>query len=76
MIRTPALTDDQVSFMFETLLDLPPRAADLAALHVLCPSGITVEAVADYVWDHWMGEPEKPSLEQVVAAARVCVFKD
>ena len=35
--------------------------------------GGTPDAVADYIWDHHLGEPECPSWHQVQAAVRVIV---
>lgn len=28
------------------------------------------DAAADLIWDHWMGEPEEPSFEEVEAGLR------
>jgi hypothetical protein len=63
------LTDPQVAAAFEALLGLPPRAADLAALRVLHPD-LSVAELARYLWDHFGGEPDEPTLEQVEAAVR------
>lgn len=32
--------------------------------------GRTPEMVAEYIWDHWMGEPEEPSCEDIEAQIR------
>jgi hypothetical protein len=68
-----ALTDQQVAAVFTTLLGWQPRLADLAVLRVLSPGDLSVEALAEYIWDHVGGEPAEPSLEQVAAAVREVV---
>jgi hypothetical protein len=67
------LTDEQAAAVFETLLGCRPRAADLAVLRALNPDGLSVEAVAEYIWDHVGGSPAEPSLEEVAAAVREVV---
>jgi hypothetical protein len=61
------MTDDQVIKVFAVLFDMEIRKADLAVLKVLDPNGITAAGLAEYLWDHWMGEPAKPTVEQVEA---------
>jgi hypothetical protein len=71
-----ALTDDQVTAVFETLLDFPPRAVDLAVLRVLSPSGPTPVELTLYIWDHILGEPDEPTLERVAGAVWDCLNED
>jgi hypothetical protein len=59
-----AVTDDDIILVFETILGMPPRRADLAVLLQL-ESQPTPRGVAEYIWDHMMGEPDKPSCEEV-----------
>jgi hypothetical protein len=73
---TTALTNQQVTVVFEALLGFPPRAADLAVLRAMHPDELAVEEVASYIWDHMLGEPDEPTLEQVEAAARDCMVED
>lgn len=63
-----ALSQEQIMNIFETLLGCSPRAADLAVLKAMSPDGVTPDDLADYIWDHWMGEPDSPTLEQVQLA--------
>jgi len=56
------LTDEQINQAFEATLGLPPRLADVTVLRSM---GATVENLALLIWDHWMGEPDEPSLQQV-----------
>lgn len=62
MIDTGTLTDGQIGAAFQALLGIEPREADVAVVRML---GGTVEVLAEFLWDHWMGEPETPTLEQV-----------
>jgi hypothetical protein len=55
------MRDDQMSGLFESILGIPPRASDMAVMHVLSPEP-TIADVAEYIWDHWMGEPDEPTL--------------
>lgn len=55
---------EQIKKAFNQILDIDPREADYQVLEMLGP---TVENVADYIWDHWLGEPESPSLEDIEA---------
>jgi hypothetical protein len=71
--RLATLTDQQVIAVFEALLGCPPRAADLAVLRLLNPSGLTVEDLAGYIHDHWLGSPDEPTIEQVEAAVHACL---
>lgn len=47
-----------------------PREADLLICERL---GATVDVVADYCWDHLMGEPRNPSLAKVTKLIQACV---
>ena len=60
----------QTSRIFKLIFGVPPRAADLEIIAAL---GGTVDAVADYIWDHHLGEPDVPSWFQVQRAVQVIV---
>lgn len=61
------LTKEQISSVFESRLGHPPRAADVWAVEAM---GGTVDVLAEYIWDHWLGEPEELSLEEVKREVR------
>ena len=62
------LTDEaEVRALFQYLADERARAADLAVIGLL---GNTADALVEYVWDHWLGEPRKPSLDQLTVKAQ------
>ena len=56
------MTNEQITNAFEAVLGIPPRQADLMVLQIM---GTDSEAVAEYIWDHWLGEPDEPSFEAV-----------
>jgi hypothetical protein len=56
------LTDQQVTAAFVAVVGTDPRPADLAVVRSL---GGTAQDVAEYLWDHWMGEPLQPTLAEV-----------
>lgn len=56
------VTDEQITAAFQEILEMDPRPADLAILKMM---GATPEVVADYLWDHMMGEPDEPTLDAV-----------
>jgi len=64
------MTEEEIVTVFEALLGCPPRAADLAVLQALEPTGVTVAGLAAYMHDHLLGEPEEPTLESVEAEIR------
>jgi hypothetical protein len=59
-----AVTDDDIILAFETILGMPPRRADLAVLRQLEPEP-TARCLAEYIHRHWMGQPDKPTCEEV-----------
>ena len=59
--RRAPLTDAEIKQAFEFVLGVTPRAADLAVLRVLNPA-VTTADLAEYIWDHWLGEPDNPTL--------------
>ena len=69
------LTDQQITNVFAALLGIAPRAADLAVLRVMKPDGVTVKALAEYLWDHRMGEPDEPTLVQGQGGTVLTVVK-
>lgn len=58
----PMLTNEQIILAFTKVLGHPPRSADL----VVVMSG-SVDDLAEYLWDHWMGGPNEPTLADVKA---------
>lgn len=56
MNNDEVLTDEEVTLVWEDRMGFPPRAADLAIIQQM---GGTIAQFAEYVWDHWMGEPEE-----------------
>ncbi len=62
-----------VHLCFKQVLGTGPRVADHALLGATCPDvkdmsdlrSRYIPALAEYVWDHWMGEPEDPTVEDV-----------
>jgi hypothetical protein len=65
--KQPALSDAQLTAAFEAVVGMPPRTADRAVMQMM---GATPENVADYLWDHWLGEPETPDVNDVLAAVQ------
>ena len=63
-----AITDEQIKQVFNHFFELDPRQADLSVIEML---GMTDSALAEYIWDHWMGEPDEPTMEQVHAAIKL-----
>jgi hypothetical protein len=57
-----ALSEQQIRTAFEACVGLPSREADVQLVLLL---GATSEALAEYIWDHWLGEPEQPTLEDL-----------
>lgn len=61
------LRDEQIEVAFEAALRFRPRPADVAVVKML---GGTVEVLAEYVWDHWLGEPTSPTPEALAERMR------
>lgn len=56
------LTDEQIERAFVSVLGMQPRTADIAVVQML---GGTPEALAEYIWDHWLGEPDRPKQKDI-----------
>ena len=56
------ITKHDVKFVFLVGFGFEPREADIQVLDML---GLTSQTLAEYIWDHWLGEPEEPALNQV-----------
>lgn len=56
------LTREQMVTAFEAVLEIPPRGTDVDFLYTI---GCTVNFLADYIWDQWLGEPESPTVEDI-----------
>lgn len=50
------VSDADITKVFKEVTGMVPRLCDLHVVHL---SGGTREALADYLWDHWLGEPEE-----------------
>ncbi len=59
------LTDEQIDLAFEHVLGIKPREGDRQVVRML---GGTANVLADYIWDHWLGEPETATIAEVEAA--------
>lgn len=57
-----ALTREQVAKAFAEVVGMKPREADYRMLEHLKAGP---KETAEYLWDHYMGEPRVPSLETV-----------
>lgn len=64
------MTPDQITLVFEAILGMLPRAADLAMLNLL---GCDPDTVADYIWDHMLGEPDSPTRDDVLARIQTLI---
>lgn len=62
MTEHTILTDEQVNTAFLALVGLEARTADLQVVDMM---GGTPEACAEYLWDHFMGEPDVPTVEDL-----------
>lgn len=70
---TPNERNNLVHLCFTNIFGYTFRHADLAVIEAMSPEIKTVKdlkseyvpIVAEYVWDHWMGEPEDPQLQDV-----------
>ena len=59
------LTGDQIADVFAIVIGVQARRADVQVVQSL---GGTPQVLAEYIWDHWMGEPDEPTQQQVLAA--------
>lgn len=57
-----SLTEDQIREGFRAVLGMEPREADVSVVSSL---GGTRAVLADYLWDHWLGEPEDLEVETI-----------
>lgn len=58
----PVLTDGQIVAAFEHWIGRGPRLADLAVCNIL---GRSPGSVAEFLWDHLMGEPVQPTPQAI-----------
>lgn len=58
------ITRDEVKAAFNVILGMDPREADYAVVEAM---GSTTNVLAEYLWDHWMGEPEHISVTRIHA---------
>jgi hypothetical protein len=49
----------------ETQLEHAPRVADVLVGKTMPGGGWTMDTLASYIWDHWMGEPADPEEDLV-----------
>jgi hypothetical protein len=59
------LTGDQIADVFDIVIGAQGRRADVQVVHML---GGTPEVLAEYIWDHWLSEPDEPTQQQVLVA--------
>lgn len=57
------ITREQVDKVFGAAFGFPAREADKQIVEML---GGTREALADYVWDHWLGKPRNPNVKKIL----------
>lgn len=56
------LTEGQMARVWNRAFGMNPRVADYGAVKVM---GDTENALADYIWDHMLGEPDNPTIGKV-----------
>lgn len=56
------LTDKELEIAFVMTVGIAPRGADVAVLDTL---GRDAGSVAEYLWDHWLGEPDSPTADEL-----------
>jgi len=56
------MTDEQIRYAFQLLMGIAARPSDVATIKLL---GATEEAMGEYLWDHWLGEPKELTAEAV-----------
>jgi hypothetical protein len=59
--RRTLVTRDQMKKAFNAV-SIEPREADYSVVEML---GGDFEELAEYAWDHWMGEPSSPTVRDV-----------
>ena len=59
------LTGDQIADVFDIVIGVQARRANVQVVQTL---GGPPEVLAEYIWDHWMGEPDEPTQQQVLVA--------
>lgn len=64
-VPTGDMTPDAIGAAFLAVYGGPPRSADLAVLEM---TGKGASEVAEYIWDHMLGEPEQPTQRAVLLA--------
>lgn len=72
-VDTPAEAQRALRFLMYYVMCVEPREADKAVVEMVTKGHSPEEAqrlVADYVWDHIMGEPEEFSAEQLLEVYR------
>ncbi len=55
-----SLSNTQIAAVFNILLGMSPREVDIQVLRLM---GATPDNLAEYIWDHWLGEPDEPTVE-------------
>jgi hypothetical protein len=59
------LAGDQITDVFDIVIGVQARHADVQVVQTL---GGTPEVLAEYIWDHWLSEPDEPTQQQVLVA--------
>ncbi len=58
---------------FEKTLGMRPRAIDTMVVMELAKGSEDIsEVLGEYIWDHWLGEPDAPTMEEVIEICREC----
>lgn len=55
----------QIAVVFAVVIGVQARPADVQVVQSL---GGTPQVLAEYIWDHWMGEADEPTQQQVLVA--------
>lgn len=75
-MQNTVLTDEQITKVWGHLFGFPPRGVDLMIVRMMEPEGPTAAGVAEYIWDHWMGEPDRPTVEDIINAISTGKYDD
>lgn len=61
-----ASTEELMNIVWNSVLRMPPRKADVILVEQMMGMGVDRnQVVAEYLWDHWLGEPDHPTLETI-----------
>jgi len=66
------ITRQQITRAFERVLGVEPREADIQLVQMM-GFDLDVGDLSEYIWDHWMGEPDEPSLDDVIREVKAAI---